>query len=224
MSDQPSSRDQDPSPFDELLSGSGSAGGTAFATVFRGYDKGEVDAALSALSSRQSSHADELGGARGEVDALTRELDELKDRYRRAVATAKAHAKKVEQLEADLAVESAKASNAEEKVQALSDEIVSAPGESAHRHQFEEVLRVAEDQASVIIKNASIQADRLMEAAHEETQNRRAQAQADADAIRARAEHDAQQVRLRIDTELTAHQAQLERQAAHAAEKVSQAE
>ena len=38
------------------------------------------------------------------------------------------------------------------------------------------------------------------------------------------AQHDAQQVRLKIDTELTAHQARVEREAAHAAEKVSQAE
>ena len=34
----------------------------------------------------------------------------------------------------------------------------------------------------------------------------------------------AQQARLRIDTELTAHEARLEREGAHAAEKVSQAE
>jgi len=131
---------------------------------------------------------------------------------------------RIEELEAELAVEAAKAANAEDKVQTLADELVAAPGASDSRHQFEEVLRVAEEQASVLIRNASIQADRLLESARVEVENRRKEAQADAEAIIARAEGDAQQVRLRIDTELTAHQAQLEREAAHAAEKVSQAE
>ena len=215
MADQQTSPGDENSPFDDLLRAQ--PDGTAeasFTTTFRGYDKGEVDAALSDLASKLRVQGEELS--------------QLKDRYRRAVASAKAQGtRRVEELEAELAVATAKASNAEEQVQTLTDELLSVAGaadESSGRRRFEEVLHVAEEQASVLIKNASVQADRLLDAAQEEIQNRRKEAQADADAIIARAEHDAQQARLRIDTEVTAHEAQQERERAHAAEKVSQAE
>jgi DivIVA domain-containing protein len=215
MADQQTSPGDENSPFDDLLRAQ--PDGTAeasFTTTFRGYDKGEVDAALSDLASKLRVQGEELS--------------QLKDRYRRAVASAKAQGtRRVEELEAELAVATAKASNAEEQVQTLTDELLSVAGaadESSGRRRFEEVLHVAEEQASVLIKNASVQADRLLDAAQEEIQSRRKEAQADADAIIARAEHDAQQARLRIDTEVTAHEAQQERERAHAAEKVSQAE
>jgi len=209
---------QTASPFDELIGGTPAAAvGGSFTTAFRGYDKGEVDAAIAELAAQQRAQADELA--------------QLKDRYHHSVSAAKDDSSRVEELEqrlvaleGDLAVETARAATAEDKVQTLADELAGGGGESPSRHSFEEVLRVAEEQASVIIKNASVQADRLLEAAHEEIQNRRKEAQADADAILARAEHDAQQARLRIDTEVTAHEARLQREAAHAAEKVSQAE
>ncbi len=219
MSDVSSSRDEntESSPFDELIADAPTTSGT-FTTTFRGYDKGEVDALIAELTAQHSGHGEEVA--------------KLTDKYRRAVATIKTHLAtidelegKVASLESDLAVEAAKASNAEDKVATLSAELVGAADESSKgRERFEEVLRVAEDQASVIIKNASVQADRLLEAAREEITTRRAQAQTDADTLRAQAETDAQQVRLRIDTELTAHQAQLEREAAHANEKVTQAQ
>jgi len=203
-------------PFDDLLrsqegrSPEGAAE-AAFTTAFRGYDKGEVESAVSELTTRLRVQGEELS--------------QLKDRYRRAVASAKAQgSQRVEELEAELAVANAKAANAEEQVQTLTEELLGSSGESGNRRQFEEVLHVAEEQASLLIKNASVQADRLLEAANAEIQNRRKEAQADADAIIARAEHDAQQARVRIDTELTAHQAQLDRERAHAAEKVAQAE
>lgn len=218
-SDQQPTRDDsaDTSPFDELMAGPPAASGS-FTTTFRGYDKAEVDAAIAELTAARSGHSEELA--------------QLKDKYRRAVATIKTHLatiddleSRVAALEADLAVEAAKASNAEEKVATLSDELVNAADESTKgRERFEEVLRVAEEQASVIIKNASVQADRLLEAAREEIATRRAQTQADADVLLSQAESDAQQARLRIETELTAHQAQLGRERAHADEKVTQAE
>ncbi|WP_447949256.1 cell division initiation protein [Microbacterium aurum] len=218
-SDQQPTRDDsaDTSPFDELMAGPPAASGS-FTTTFRGYDKAEVNAAIAELTAARSGHSEELA--------------QLKDKYRRAVATIKTHLatiddleSRVAALEADLAVEVAKASNAEEKVATLSDELVNAADESTKgRERFEEVLRVAEEQASVIIKNASVQADRLLEASREEIATRRAQAQADADVLLSQAESDAQQARLRIETELTAHQAQLGRERAHADEKVTQAE
>ncbi|KZE89344.1 DivIVA domain-containing protein [Microbacterium sp. TNHR37B] len=199
------------SPFDDLLRGQEGAAESHFTTAFRGYDKGEVDAALSELTTRLRIQGEELA--------------QLKDRHRRAIDSAQAQSsRRVEELEAELAVANAQAANAEEQVQTLTEELLGASGESANRRRFEEVLHVAEEQASLLIKNASIQADRLLEAAHAEIQTRRQEAQADADAIVARAEHDAQQVRLATETERTAHEAQLERERAHAAEKVSQAE
>ena len=221
--------DSSVSPFDELVAGAGSAAGSSaartstggqaeFTTTFRGYDKAEVDAAIAELTRRQSGSSEELA--------------QLKDKYRRAAVTIKTHLSTIDELEAklssleaDLAVEQARSTNAEDKVQTLTDELVNAADESTKgRERFEEVLRVAEDQASVIIKNASVQADRLLEAARDEIAAQRAAAQADADTLRSQAETDAAQARLRIDTELTAHGAQLEREAAHAAEKVAQAD
>ncbi len=221
--------DSSVSPFDELMAGAGSAPGSSaertstggqaeFTTTFRGYDKAEVDAAIAELTRRQSGSSEELA--------------QLKDKYRRAAVTIKTHLSTIDELEAklssleaDLAVEQARSTNAEDKVQTLTDELVNAADESTKgRERFEEVLRVAEDQASVIIKNASVQADRLLEAARDEIAAQRAAAQADADTLRSQAETDAAQARLRIDTELTAHGAQLEREAAHAAEKVAQAD
>lgn len=217
MSDSPSRDENSGSPFDELMAAAPSASGS-FTTTFRGYDKAEVDAAIAALTAQQSGSSEELA--------------QLKDKYRRALATVKSHASNVTKLEstvsklqADLAVETARAENAEDKVQTLSDELVNAADESSKgRERFEEVLRVAEEQASVIIKNASVQADRLLESAREEIAAQRASAQADAETIRSQADSDAAQARLRIETELTAHAAQLEREAAHAAEKVAQAD
>ncbi|CAN7180773.1 cell division initiation protein [Microbacterium sp. LjRoot45] len=217
MPDLQTSPGDENSPFDDLIRAQEGGGDATFTTAFRGYDKGEVESAIAELTTRLRVQGEELS--------------QLKDRYRRAVASAKAQnqaqsqgSKRVEELEAELAVATAKASNAEEQVQTLTEELLGASGESANRRQFEEVLHVAEEQASLLIKNASVQADRLLAAANEEIQNRRKEAQADADAIIARAEHDAQQARVRIDTELTAHAAQLERERAHAAEKVAQAE
>src|SRR5690606_3480048 len=86
------------------------------------------------------------------------------------------------------------------------------------------VLRVAEEQASSLIQNAAVQADRLLEAAREEASVQRAELEADVARITAQAQHDADQVRLRIEPEYTAHQARIERETAHAAEKASQAE
>ncbi|WP_137844094.1 DivIVA domain-containing protein [Microbacterium sp. 2FI] len=130
----------------------------------------------------------------------------------------------VERLEAELAATRARAEHAELRVDALTEELVGTEGETPNRHQFEEVLRVAEEQASVLLRNATVQGDRLLEAAREEIENRRKDARAEAEGIVAHAHHDAAQARLRIETELTAHETRIERESAHATEKVSQAE
>jgi len=242
--------DEDGSAFDRLLSATMAEAAPAevsFTVAFRGYDREEVDAAM-AKQARQLRMAldrvefveEHYRKASEAADAaetdyaerLVAELDAAQARARDEAQRAEAahdealaeSRAELERLENELAAANVRAANAENGVSALSEELTSSTDATPSRQQFEEVLRVAEEQASLVIKNATVQADRLLEAAREEIATRRAEAQADAEAIRARAEHDAQQVRLRIDTELTAHQSQLERESAHAAEKVSQAE
>ena len=189
----------------------------------------EIDAAI---AERQAEIDATLVARQEEVERLEAALAEAEQTRQadleRVAAEASAAREEegdaVQRLRGELELANAKIADAEQRVQTLSDELVGATTESPNRQQFEEVLRVAEDQASLLIRNATIQGDRLLEAAREEIANRRASAQAEADGIVSQAQHDAQQIRLKIDTELTAHEARLEREAAHAAEKVSQAE
>jgi cell division septum initiation protein DivIVA len=215
MADQQNPNNEGSSAFDELMaSASGGApagGGAGFSTAFRGYERSEVDAAIADLNNR--------------LRAATERLNGIEQRHERSLADTDARSREtIDALSADLAAAEAKAADAQNQVQVLSEGLVGSESESDNPHRFEEILRVAEEQASLVLKNATVQGDRLLEAAREEIRVRREEAQTDADAIRSAAQHDAQQARLRIDTEVTAHQAQLEREAAHAAEKVSQAE
>lgn len=232
MSDSPESPRDDASPFDALMNAADDArpqAGQAFATVFRGYDRDEVDAAISSLNERLRSEGERVATLE---EAHRASLGEAEEAARQAAqrwqesqdAATSASRESAERLEGELAAAHARAADAEQKVQTLTEELTGQVGDSEDRHRFDDILRVAEEQAGQIIKNATQQADRLLEIARGEIDSRRADARTDADALRAQAEHDAQQVRLRIDTELTAHQAQIEREQATAAEKVSQAE
>ena len=189
-----------------------------FTQAFRGYDKAEVDSALSALRNQlQQAKADLADAEARHEDALDSALESVRTEERAAR----------EALESELTAAKAKAAEAEQQVSTLTSELVDSPraeGQDApSREQFEAILRVAEEQANVLIQNAAVQADRLMAAAREEVTAQRAEADADAARILAQAQHDADQVRLKIDTEYTAHQATVEREAAHTAEKVHQA-
>ena len=187
---------------------------SGFTASFRGYDKAEVDSALSTLRNQlQQAKADLAATEARHEDAV----EALRDEERIAR----------EELEAELLAAKAKAAETEAQVATLTNELVDTPRadgqEAPSREQFEAILRVAEEQANVLIQNAAVQADRLMAAAREEVTTQRAEADADVTRIIAQAQHDADQVRLKIDTEYTAHEATLEREAAHAAEKVHQA-
>ena len=222
MSDSPDgSRDErSPDFFDQLIETaprdqqSSSASNAAFTIGFRGYDKGEVDAALASL--------------RAQVQQLSDQLAETQTRETESVEAIRAEEREArEALESELAAANAKAADAEQQVATLTSELVDTPqpdGEEApSRQQFEAILRVAEEQANVLIQNAAVQADRLMAAAREEVAAQRAEAEADADRITSQAQRDADQVRLKMETEYTAHEARIEREASHAAEKVNQA-
>ncbi|MFK4807776.1 hypothetical protein ACI3KX_18100 [Microbacterium sp. ZW CA_36] len=189
----------------------------------------EIDAAI---AGRRAELDAALEAKQDEIERLEEALTEAEEgrlaELERVAAEASAARDEegdiVQRLRGEIELANAKLADAEQRVQTLSDELVGATTESPNRQQFEEVLRVAEDQASLLIRNASVQGDRLLEAAREEIANRRSSALAEAEAILSQAQHEAQQVRLKIDTELTAHEARIEREAAHAAEKVSQAE
>ena len=218
MSESPGTTDRDgersPDFFDQLIETAPRDQQGAFTIGFRGYDKGEVDAALTTLRNQLKQAAADV------AEAQAREEDAVE-----AVRNEERAAR--EALESELAAANAKASDAEQQVATLTSELVDSPqpdGEEApSRQQFEAILRVAEEQANVLIQNAAVQADRLMTSAREEVTAQRAEAAADAERITDQAQRDADQVRLKMDTEYTAHEARIEREAAHAAEKVNQA-
>jgi cell division septum initiation protein DivIVA len=211
--------DRSPDFFDQLIEpaprdGQQQQGQGAFTIGFRGYDKAEVDSALSSL--------------RNEIQQLRSELADAEVRHADAVDALRAEEQSArEAVESELTAARAQAAEAEQQVATLTTELVDTPTEDGEeapsRQQFEAILRVAEEQANVLIQNAAVQADRLMAAAREEVAAQRAEADADAARIISQAERDADQVRLKIDTEYTAHEARLEREGAHAAEKVNQA-
>ncbi|MFT4211507.1 MAG: cell division initiation protein [Microbacterium sp.] len=224
MSDPSTASD---SPFDQLIQ-SGQGEQTYFTIGFRGYDRQEVDAALADLTTRIQSLTAELGALddrhRDELDRVHAQNSTTLDQLRAESESA------TSRLAEDLAAARAQAAEAEAQVQALTAELSDAPlverdgDEPASRQQFEAVLKVAEEQAGVIIQNAAAQAERLLEAAREEVASRRAELDADVARIGAQAQHDADQVRLKMDTEYTAHEARIERESSHAAEKIAQAE
>jgi DivIVA domain-containing protein len=211
--------------FDQLLTSNPGKEHASFTQGFRGYDKAEVDAAIATLRDQVAR----LTSDRQAADARHRQaLEALRAEHERALADAvSGNDERLARLEDELTTARAQAEDAAAQVSTLASELSDAPkdaDEPQSRQQFEAVLRVAEDQASVLIHNAATQAERLLQAAREEAEAKRAELAADVARITAQAEHDADQVRLRIDTELTAHQARLQRESAHAAEKVAQAE
>ncbi|MDQ4214900.1 cell division initiation protein [Microbacterium capsulatum] len=209
--------------FDQLLESPASQ--QSFTIGFRGYDKTEVDAHLTALKEELRRATDSTS----KTDEQRRaEIAKLEAKHRRELEKAKAdHSARTEQLESDLATAQAKVAESAAQIQSLSTALAGSQDdidEAASRSQFETVLRVAEEQASVLIQNAAVQAERLLEAAREEAATKRAELEADVARITAQAERDADQVRLKMDTEFAAHTAQVEREAAHAQEKVNHAE
>ncbi|GAA4479731.1 cell division initiation protein [Microbacterium panaciterrae] len=209
--------------FDQLLDSPSSP--QSFTIGFRGYDKTEVDTHLIALKEELRRATEASAKTDGH---LREELDKAQAKHRRELEKAQAeHGKRTEQLESDLATAQAKVAESAQQIQSLSTALAGNQDdidEATSRSQFETVLRVAEEQASVLIQNAAVQAERLLEAAREEAATKRAELEADVARITAQAERDADQVRLKMDTEFTAHTAQVEREAAHAQEKRGHAE
>ncbi|WP_105567482.1 DivIVA domain-containing protein [Microbacterium halophytorum] len=208
--------------FHELLAGETAPEQQTFATAFRGYDKDEVDAALGTLQQRLQRAESEAALARTRAG---READVLRDE---ASAAQQQATRRIAALEEELAAARAQAADATDKVATLTNQLATVPAEGVvdpdTRIQFEAVLRVAEDQADALLRNATVQSERLLTIASEEIDARRVELEADGARIRAEAEQEADQVRLRIETEFVGHEARIAREAAHAAERVKQAE
>ncbi|MGL3150082.1 cell division initiation protein [Microbacterium sp. A82] len=218
--------------FDQLTQGQAREQGT-FTIGFRGYDRGEVDAAIAGLRMQVQRADAELAQARSgvsrDVASVRSEVEAARIESETRIAELEAQAaERTTALEAELAAARAQVDDAEQQVVTLTSELVDAPKSEADaegsRLQFEAVLRVAEEQASVLIQNAAVQAERLLEATRAEADTRRAELDVEVQRVTKQAQNDADQVRLRIDTEYTAHEARIQREASHAAEKVVQAE
>jgi hypothetical protein len=216
----------DESPLDALLGNTGSDSDTppVFPVGFRGYDRDAVDEAVRTLADRVRRLTVDAHEERERADAtIARMRTEFE---RQGEETVRGYADEVAALNDQLRAASARVADAETRVSALSEKFVAQadadPGQE--RQQFEAILRVAEEQAAVLVQNAVAQADRLLVSAQDEAAALREEAVAEQARLRTEAQHDADQVRLRIETEATAHDARLERERAHAAEKVAQAE
>lgn len=186
----------------------------AFDQAFRGYDREQVDSAVSELRSR---------------------LDELE---RSAESTSLATEARVQHLTEDLDAAVARADQAEarmlrlaQQVQTLDDEDGADDTESADveegrqtRVRFAEILRVAEDQASTLVTNASTSAERILDDANAERDRIRKEAQEEAARVLQEAQHEAELARRRSETEQTAHRARIETELGSLGEKVSQAD
>ncbi len=173
-----------------------------FSTAFRGYDKEQVDGMIASLRYELEQRAAEDASAQEEVRRIRLQLD---------AATVRAD-------------------EAEDRLERLAAEIQEAPmpdaDSDAHapRVEFEEILRVAEEQANNVITNAVEQGEKFVTEARAEVGKLRAEAEAEAEAVRQRAEHELAQARIRIETERTANQARIEQELADALDKVAQSE
>ena len=235
MSDVPAASEPDDerngSPFDQLMQTTAESAAVeqpSFTIGFRGYDKHEVDAAVAELTARAERRAAELAELE---ERHRRDIEQLRTEQHSTIDALRSESEQaIERVSAELAAARAQAAEAEQQIAALSAQLVEAPPATAGtedpqtRQQFEAVLRVAEEQASVLVQNAAAQAERMLIAAREEVATQRATAEADAARLIAEAQHDADQVRLRMETEFAAHEARIQRESAHAAEKVAQAE
>jgi len=220
MSTSTSAHSQSGDDFDALIPPAGEPAG--FSVGFRGYDRDEVDAAFSELTAQVQRLSAELDAR----DARHREeLERRREELAREREASSDRGAETARLTAELAAAEARAADAEKQLATLTAELSSGEGDQPPtRQQFEAVLRVAEEQANALIQNTALQAERLLEAARDDALAQRAELEADIARITEQAQHDADQIRLRMETEYMAHEARIQREAAHAAEKVAQAE
>ncbi|MFA4840451.1 MAG: cell division initiation protein [Agrococcus sp.] len=185
----------------------------AFDQVFRGYDREQVDGALAELRSALAEAQREREAATIAAEARTQHLTEDLD----------AAVSRADQAEARML-------RLAQQVQTLDDDGDEGPADGdveegrQTRVRFSEILRVAEDQASTLVHNASTSAQRLLDDAAAERDRIRRDAQEEAQRVLQEAQHEAELVRRRSETEQTAHRARIEAELGSLGEKVSQAD
>ena len=223
--DEPAVGAENDAFLEELLSTAGESDGTTvFPVGFRGYDRDAVDEAIRQLADRVRRATEDTHDAKRRAEAMF--AQQRAEHDAELEESARRYSEEITGLHEQLRAAAARAADAESQVHALSDEFATRDDDDPHRgrEHFDAILRVAEEQAGVLVQNAVGQAERLLAGAHDEAAAIREAAVADQNRLRAEAQHDADQVHLRIETESTAHAARLERERAHAAEKVAQAE
>lgn len=186
----------------------------AFDQAFRGYDREQVDAALAQL--REALAEVERGREQAALDSEAR-LQHLTEDLDAAVARADQAESRMLRLA--------------QQVQTLDDDAASDDDEGADaadgrqtRVRFAEILRVAEDQASTLVTNASTSAQRVLDDANAERDRIRRDAQEEAQRVLQEAQHEAELARRRSETEQTAHRARIEAELGSLGEKVAQAD
>ncbi len=127
-------------------------------------------------------------------------------------------------LAEQLAETQARLETVERQRQALSGELKGASVDGEGNPKYQEILRIAEEEAHTIISNASTHGKRILEGAHEDAQKRIQDAQTEADLLLQQARQDSEQTRLHISGDLEAHAERMAREEAIAAEKIAQTE
>ncbi|WP_405216141.1 cell division initiation protein [Agrococcus sp. Ld7] len=186
----------------------------AFDQVFRGYDRVQVDEALGGMREelaelqRASEQASLAADAR--MQQLSEDLDAAISRADQAEARMLRLAQQVQTLDDETEDDATETGDAEEGRQT--------------RVRFAEILRVAEDQASTLVQQASTASERILDEANAERDRIRRDAQDDAARMLQEAQHEADLARRRSDTEQTAHRARVESELGSLGEKVAQAD
>ncbi len=175
-------------------------GADDFPLAFRGYEKEHVD----------------------------RFIRQLKDRIDLAETQNSLVSEDVRRLQGEVMAANARADDAEGRLERLAAEVHTLEQgqqeDAAPRVEFEQILRVAEDQANEMIANAVKQGEKFTQEARAEAEKIIQDAQDEAGQIRQQAQHELEQARIRIETEQTAARAQIEQDAAVAAQEVQQAQ
>lgn len=183
-----------------------------FAQSFRGYDKAQVDAEIDRLRSA-------LDQSRSSAQAAAQQTEAQLANHRDDMSAAE---RRITGLETDLIEMQSRLQAAESRAELLGQQATAGDDESPAR--FQEILRVAEEQASALIDNAVQQADRIVDDARKQIEKDRAVADEESQRVREEAKHEERQARLRIETERTAHVAEIEQREATLGEQVSRAE
>lgn len=186
----------------------------AFDQAFRGYDRIQVDEALGAmrqeLAELRSASEQATLATEARVQHLTEDLDAAISRADQAEARMLRLAQQVQTLDDESEDDDTESGDAEEGRQT--------------RVRFAEILRVAEDQASTLVHNASTASERILDEANAERDRIRKDAQEEAARVLQEAQHEAELARRRSETEQTAHRARIETELGSLGEKVSQAD